>query len=299
MSFNPLVSIIINCYNSEKFLKYTIESVLLQKYKNFEIIFWDNKSTDNSYTIAKSFEDNRIKLFKSSEHQKLYAARNCALNEAKGDFIAFVDSDDIWLKDKLFIQMEDFKNEEIGFSFTNIIIKNENSLNFIKNTKYLSGGYIFKKLLKKYYVPFSSLILRKSILKKFNLKFDDNFDYLGDIDLILRMSYYCKASTIQKPLIIYRIHNSNLSLINKDQQTDEYSYLLKKLRNIDIFRSNQNFKFFQYKVFYIKILNEKLKGNFKQSLKYLFQYKTGISKLKLILIIFTPIFILKKIKLYL
>ena len=90
-----------------------------------------------------------------------------------------------------------------------------------------------------------------------------------------------------------------LYLINKDQQTDEYSYLLKKLRNIDIFRYNQNFKFFQYKVFYIKILNEKLKGNFKQSLKYLFQYKTGISKLKLILIIFTPIFILKKIKLYL
>ena len=62
MNENPLVSVIINCHNGEKFLKNCIKSVLNQSYRNFEIIFWDNRSTDNSYKIAKSFKDKRIKI---------------------------------------------------------------------------------------------------------------------------------------------------------------------------------------------------------------------------------------------
>ena len=88
MKNKPLVSIIMNCYNGEKFLKESIQSVISQKYKNWELIFWDNKSTDRSAEILKSFKDKRISII--NQKKKLYIrARNLALAKTKGKFIAF------------------------------------------------------------------------------------------------------------------------------------------------------------------------------------------------------------------
>ena len=93
-----LISIIINCYNGEKYLARSIKSVINQSHKNWEIIFWDNKSTDNSFKILNKFKDKRIKYFLSPKHEKLYNARNSAIKKAKGKFIAFLDTDDTWKK---------------------------------------------------------------------------------------------------------------------------------------------------------------------------------------------------------
>ena len=78
------VSIIINCYNGENFLKQCIQSVINQTYKNWEIIFWDNLSTDNSKKILKNFKDKRIKYFKTKKFTKLYEARNLAIKKSGG-----------------------------------------------------------------------------------------------------------------------------------------------------------------------------------------------------------------------
>ena len=86
---NNLISIIMNCYNGEKYIKRAITSILNQTYQNWELIFWDNVSNDNSSKILKSFSDNRIKYFLSNKHEKLYKARNSALKMANGNFIAF------------------------------------------------------------------------------------------------------------------------------------------------------------------------------------------------------------------
>ena len=85
----PLVSIIMNCYNGEKYLKQSIKSVIQQKYQNWEIIFFDNCSTDKSVTTAKSFQNKRIKIYKSNKYLKLYAARNLALNMLKVTTLLF------------------------------------------------------------------------------------------------------------------------------------------------------------------------------------------------------------------
>ena len=114
---NKLVSIIINCHNSEKFLKETLNSVLSQTYKNWELIFYDNKSTDNSYNIFKSFKDNRFKYFKSKNFKKLGEARREALKKSKGDYITFLDSDDIWKKNKLKIQLKYFDDKRDWFYY--------------------------------------------------------------------------------------------------------------------------------------------------------------------------------------
>ena len=93
---NPLVSIIMNCYNGEKFLNESIKSVLNQSYKNWELIFWDNMSSDNSSKIIKKIDDSRIKYYLSNKFEKLYKARNLALEKASGKFICFLDTDDLW-----------------------------------------------------------------------------------------------------------------------------------------------------------------------------------------------------------
>ena len=101
----PLISVIINCYNGEQYLKEAVRSVINQTFKKWEIIFWDNKSEDGSKEIIKSFKDKRIKYFYSKKHHKLYKARNLAIKKSKGKYICFLDVDDTWLKNKLKIQI--------------------------------------------------------------------------------------------------------------------------------------------------------------------------------------------------
>ena len=104
----PLISIIINCRNGSKFLKECIRSVLIQSYRNWEIVFFDNSSNDNSLEIIKNFKDKRIKIFvnKKKTFLNLYNARNVAIKKSHGKFITFIDVDDIWKKNKLSEQVK-------------------------------------------------------------------------------------------------------------------------------------------------------------------------------------------------
>ena len=81
-----------NCYNGESYLNESIKSAISQTYNNWELIFWDNRSKDNSVEIFKSYKDKRFKYFYTHEHTSLYKARNCAIEESKGDFISFLDT---------------------------------------------------------------------------------------------------------------------------------------------------------------------------------------------------------------
>ena len=121
----PLVSIIMNCYNGEVYLKESIESVLSQTYENWELIFWDNKSEDKSAKIFKSYNEKRFKYYYASQHTILYEARNEAIKRSSGEFIAFLDTDDFWEKDKLELQLALFKDLEVGVVYGNYFIVNQ------------------------------------------------------------------------------------------------------------------------------------------------------------------------------
>ena len=120
-----LTSVILNCYNGEKFLNEAILSVKKQTLKNWELILWDNKSTDNSKKILKSFISKKIKYYCSKKHTSLYEARNMALTKCNGEFIAFIDADDTWESDKLEKQIKLFKNKKIGLVYGNLWIYNQ------------------------------------------------------------------------------------------------------------------------------------------------------------------------------
>ena len=84
-SLSPLVSVIVNCYNGEKYVEFALQSVLAQTYANWELIFWDNQSKDQSAKIVNDFNDSRIKYFYAPRHTLLYEARNCAIEKAEGN----------------------------------------------------------------------------------------------------------------------------------------------------------------------------------------------------------------------
>ncbi|SVC54039.1 uncharacterized protein METZ01_LOCUS306893, partial [marine metagenome] len=85
-----------NCYNGEKYLREALDSIIDQTYKNWELIFWDNQSTDNSANIVLSYNDHRIKYFLSKKSSLLYDARNLAIEKTQGEYLAFLDVDDFW-----------------------------------------------------------------------------------------------------------------------------------------------------------------------------------------------------------
>lgn len=103
MEEKTLISIITPCYNSEKYIAETIESVISQVYKNWEMLIVDDCSTDKSLEIASFYakKESRIKIFKNSKNQGACYSRNFAIKMAQGEYIAFIDSDDLWNSDKL------------------------------------------------------------------------------------------------------------------------------------------------------------------------------------------------------
>ena len=134
---DELVSIIMPSYNTAKFISETIDSVLTQTYTNWELIIVDDCSTDNTDEVVKSFlSDDRIKYIKNEKNSGAAFSRNRALCEAKGKWIAFLDSDDVWLPEKLEKQIAFMEKNDYHFSYTNYIEIDEFS---IPNGRVITG----------------------------------------------------------------------------------------------------------------------------------------------------------------
>ena len=142
-----LVSIVMPSYNSEKYIKASIESVLNQTYPKWELLIVDDCSTDKTVEIIKSLKDERIKFFQNEKNSGAAISRNKALREVKGQWIAFLDSDDLWLPTKLEEQLLFMVESHCSFSFTdyklsidgkisNVIITGPNKVNFKKIKHY-------------------------------------------------------------------------------------------------------------------------------------------------------------------
>jgi len=292
-SDQPLVSIIINCYNGGDYLKECIESVLFQTYKNWEIIFWDNQSTDNSKVIFQSFKDERLKYFYAEKHTSLYKARNLAIKKSKGELIAFIDTDDLWEKNKLELQVPLFINPKISLVYSNlwIIKKNLSKKKIFIKTKSASG-YIYEKLLDKYNVGIITTIFRKNILNNLSNFFDERFSIIGDFDFFLKLSKLHYFHYISTPLAYYRIHEKNYSSIFSGKEMEEFElWLDENKKHIDYKKLSKMHKRLKIR----KLLNFKFKRDYKNCYKILLENCKSMSALKMLVIILTPLFILRKI----
>ena len=262
MKKNNLISVIINCRNSQKYIKETIDSVINQTYKNFEIIIVNNNSTDNTKNIIFSYSDQRIKYFELNKSISLGAARNIALKESSGEFIAFIDSDDIWDKSKIELTLKEFQNN-IGLVYSDVVYFNsEKSFNLYKGRKAYEGN-CFSSLLTDYNLCISSCVISRKYMNQF--LFDENLNVCEDLDFFLKISYKSKLKYVPKTLVKYRIHGSNLSITNQHMFYEEFKIVLKNLKkkfNIEnkLIIKMEDINYINYAKFFWK--NRKIKESF-------------------------------------
>lgn len=220
MNKSPLVCVVINCYNGEKYLKEAIDSVYSQSFSDWEIVFWDNASTDSSAKIAKSY-DNKLQYFRGYKTISLGAARNKALEQCCGEFIAFLDCDDIWYPKKLEKQLPLFHTDhDLGLVYSNFHNYYPDGSKVLGTTFFkFEKGQVFKKLLRTNFIVLSTSISPRIILEEFNGF--PNYSYAEEYALFLKIANKYKIDFIQSPLISYRYHDSNASLNEFDLQLNE------------------------------------------------------------------------------
>jgi len=209
---NNLVSIIMNCHNGEKYLNESLKSIFNQSYKNWELIFYDNCSDDKSFEILNKYKkDKRVKYFKSNKFLSLYGARNKAIEKATGEYVTFLDTDDLWVEDKLEKQinfLKDNNNFEIAYSNYKVLDEKK-KIESLKYNKLLPSGKITNDLLKRYTIGILTVIIKKKLFEI--IKFKDEYNIIGDFDFFIKLSEKCEIGCIQQPLSIYRYHDQSLS----------------------------------------------------------------------------------------
>lgn len=248
------ISIIVNCHNGEKYLEKCILSILNQKYKNFEIIFFDNLSSDNSKKILDQFKDDRIKYFYSEIKLSLYRARNDAIKKSSGTLIAFLDVDDWWDENYLLSKEKFFNSKQYDYFYSNVLRFYEKKNKFVKyNQKKLPNGKIYDYLAKDYFIIISGLIIKKEILEKENY-FNSTYNIIGDFDLLLRISKYANAKSFDEPLIYYRVHENNFLKRNNKMYFDEYKDWFQSQKNSGNKLFLKNIKYFQSRLDKLEII---------------------------------------------
>jgi len=207
---NELVSIITPSYNSVRFISETIESVLDQTYKNWEMIIIDDGSSDNSTKIIESYllKDSRIKLIKLSKNMGPATTRNYGIKESKGRYIAFLDSDDLWYPDKLLQQIPFMHNNDIALSYTRYNHIEEKSKKII-NEIYIPSKVSYSELLKQNIIGCLTAIYDTEKLGKIYMpEIRQRQDYALWLDILKRIPY---AYGIEESLASYRVRSTSIS----------------------------------------------------------------------------------------
>ena len=250
----PLVSIIMNCHNGEKYLQKSLVSIIKQTFKDWELIFWNNSSSDKSKRIFESFKDKRFKYFENKNLKKLYDVRNLAIQKASGKFLSFLDTDDFWKKNKLEEQIKYIKSNNAKCLFSNFY-QLDNKKRKIFYNKLLPSGKITNQLLKDYSIGILTVLIERKLLLKY--KFNPKYNIIGDFDFFIRLSSKIEIHSIQQPLAFYRIHSGNYSKLKLQMYYNEISDWLKKNRKwlLNYRISALNLYFFKYKLL-IKIISK-------------------------------------------
>ena len=201
------VSIIMPLKNGMPFLKETLDSIKNQTFSNWELLIIDANSIDGSLELIKSYNERRFKVITKDLGPGL--ARNYGISVAKGEYIAFVDADDVWDQEKLDIQLAAMINNNFLFTYTNYCWI-DNTANFIGKNKYFISKMNFHKFFSKRIIVMSSVMVKKKILK--DLNFNDYDGYAEDLFFhgkILQKGI--EAIGIDKYLLSYRKHEKSRS----------------------------------------------------------------------------------------
>jgi len=206
-----------NAYYSEEFLAEAIASVVSQTYTNWEIILWENESSDGTREIAESFNDPRIRYFFAPDKVSLYESRMNAFKESGGELVAFLDCDDLWMPEKLNIQIAMFGDTECVLSCSDYIVRNQNSghkSNKAKETRYSTYSVPTASaygVAVDYRVGMSTLVARRAVAEAVWPFPPPEYSIIEDFDMVLRLMTAGMLEPVREPLMVYRRHGKNFS----------------------------------------------------------------------------------------
>jgi len=210
---SPEVSVIIPTYNRGHLLGRAIQSVINQTYHDFEVIIIDDGSADNTKQVVKSFKDERIVYIRRDINRGAAAARNIGIKKARGEYIAFQDSDDEWLPEKLEKQIWVFNNTppEVGVVYTGFYKLKDNKKSYIPSVEIIhKEGDIFYSILKGNFVGTPAALVKRECFETAGM-FDEKFPSLEDWELFIRISKYYHFQCIDKPLVISYCQQESIS----------------------------------------------------------------------------------------
>lgn len=300
---NPLVSVIIPCYNTEKYVEQAVRSIMSQTYKNLEIIITDDCSTDGTFSILQKLaaEDSRIKLYKNETNLKIVKTLNNMILQANGKYIARMDADDISLpkrieKQVLFLE----QNSDFSFCGTNAYKIDENEK--IVGKSFLPETFEDNKFFLKFYSTFyhPTMMIHSGVYKK-NL-YDQNFLYAEDYELWTRLIFKenLKGANLQDKLFLYRIFNNQSSEKHRKEQNDSSAKIFDKYQiiqreNIEFHKSiffthskNPSYEELNYaKKQFSELLSKDFKYSFEAIQKILFHIKKNYPKAEFMKLVLT------------
>ncbi len=223
---NPLVSVLIAAYNSELYIRESLESIIKQTYRNLEIVVSDDCSSDKTIDIVKTYlrKDKRIKLLTNEKNLGIAGNMNKGILSCNGDFIAILDGDDWAYEDRIERQVEVMKDPQIVLCSGYMDICDED-LNFQTTREYPVTDTKIRKAMVRY-DPIShpaSMWKREALLK--TTLYNDNFPICRDYDLIVRISEFGKYRNVPKPLIKYRVRKES-ETGKRIRQTQWYSFYI-------------------------------------------------------------------------
>jgi glycosyltransferase involved in cell wall biosynthesis len=292
----PFVSVIMNCYNGEKYLKQAIDSVLTQSYQNWELIFWDNQSTDRSAEIFNGYADARLKYFYAPKHTRLYEARNYAIEKCGGEFLAFLDVDDWWFPSKLVKQVVLFSDPQVGIVCSNYWFHSERKKKrWLALKRSVPTGWVLDELLKSYFVGLVTLVLRRSAMASLEYLCDPRYHLVGDADLVIRLSIGWKLEYVGEPLALYRLHDNN-ETAKDGGLTDELKIWFADMARIESIRSSPNFSTIKNYFTYVEAMRRILKSDRSNALRLARSLPWGTPKLKLGAALLLPTSMARRLK---
>jgi glycosyltransferase involved in cell wall biosynthesis len=231
MMKQPKVSIVMNCLNGEAYLKEAIDSVYAQTFQDWEIIFWDNLSTDCSPEIARQY-DERLRYFRAEKKTSLGEGRRQAFMRANGEFTAILDVDDLWLPQKLEKQLPLFEGEasKVGIVVSNSMYFNEEGDQYdCFSRSSPDRGYVFGHLLAENFMASQTILFRTSALKSLEYTYDGEFTMVCDYDITLRIAAKFKVDYCDEVLAKWRIHAQSETSKKKHLFAIENKKMISKL----------------------------------------------------------------------
>jgi glycosyltransferase involved in cell wall biosynthesis len=211
----PVVSVIMNAYNAEKYIAESIQSILNQTFKNFEFLIYNDGSSDGTQFVIDGFNDSRIKVTSLKENKGVVYCKNMGLKEARGKYIAQMDADDISLPDRLKLQVEYLeKHTDVGLLGAQLKILGSNEV----NNKPLHDTDIRWWFFKGCPVPQPTAMIRASVIKKHKLYYDAEFKSAEDIEYWIQLAKVTKMANLPVPTLEYRVHEAQESTAHIQRQ---------------------------------------------------------------------------------